>query len=100
MAPTNLWSAVSSAYHASHIGSDRAQLSGMAKKAKAAPGAEQFDVVAYFSGEQILVSEQAGVTVTRPKPLTSKPGLPAGSASRASSICPRMTRIAALPARR
>ena len=55
-------------------GTDRAQLGGMAIKAKAVLGAERLDVVAdrgYFSGEQILASEQAGITVTLPKPMTS-----------------------------
>ncbi|WP_397586833.1 IS1182 family transposase [Sphingobium fuliginis] len=62
-------------HEVTNVGTDRAQLSGMAMKAKAALGVEQLDVVAdrgYFSGEQILASEQAGVTVTLPKPLTSQ----------------------------
>jgi transposase len=62
-------------HEVTNIGTDRAQLSGMAMKAKAVLGAEQIDVVAdrgYFSSEQILASEQAGVTVTLPKPLTSQ----------------------------
>lgn len=62
-------------HEVTNVGTDRAQLSGMATKAKAALGVEQLDVVAdrgYFSGEQILANEQAGVTVTLPKPLTSQ----------------------------
>jgi transposase len=62
-------------HEVTNVGTDRAQLSGMAMKAKAVLGAEQLDVVAdrgYFSGEQILASEQAGITVTLPKPLTSQ----------------------------
>lgn len=62
-------------YEVTNVGTDRAQLSDMAIKAKAVLGVEQLDVVAdrgYFSSEQILASEQAGVTVTLPKPLTSQ----------------------------
>ena len=55
-------------------GSDRAQLSPMAKAAKAVLGVEKLDAVAdrgYFSGEEILACDDAGVTVTLPKPMTS-----------------------------
>src|SRR5262245_56956046 len=55
-------------------GSDRAQLSPMAKTAKAVLGAERLDAVAdrgYFSGEEILECDNAGITVTLPKPMTS-----------------------------
>jgi transposase len=55
-------------------GSDRAQLSPMAKSAKAALGVEKLDAVAdrgYFSGEEILACDNAGITVTLPKPMTS-----------------------------
>jgi len=55
-------------------GSDRAQLSSMAMAAKATLGVEQLDTVAdrgYFSGEEILECENAGITVTLPKPMTS-----------------------------
>jgi transposase len=55
-------------------GSDRAQLSPMGMAAKAALGAEKLDAVAdrgYFSGEEILQCENAGITVTLPKPMTS-----------------------------
>jgi len=53
---------------------DRAQLSNIGEQAKAAFGADTLDVVAdrgYFSGEQILACEEAGITVTLPKPQTS-----------------------------
>jgi len=62
-------------HEVTNVGTDRAQLSGMAIKAKEVLGAEKLDVVSdrgYFSSEQILVSEQAGITVTLPKPLTSQ----------------------------
>jgi transposase len=55
-------------------GSDRAQLSPMAKAAKAILQAETLDAVAdrgYFSGEEILACDNAGITVTLPKPMTS-----------------------------
>jgi transposase len=55
-------------------GSDRAQLSPVAKEAKAVLGVQNLDAVAdrgYFSGEQILACENAGITVTLPKPMTS-----------------------------
>ncbi len=57
-----------------NVGNDRAQLSPMAKKAKAALEADKLDVVAdrgYFDSEEILACEQAGITVTPPKPMTS-----------------------------
>jgi transposase len=55
-------------------GSDRAQLSPMAKSAKAVLGVEKLDAVAdrgYFSGEEIVACDNAGITVTLPKPMTS-----------------------------
>ena len=55
-------------------GSDRAQLSPMAKAAKAVLAVGRLDAVAdrgYFSGEEILACDNAGVTVTLPKPMTS-----------------------------
>jgi len=55
-------------------GSDRAQLSPMAKSAKAVLGVEKLDAVAdrgYFSGEEILACDNAGIAVTLPKPMTS-----------------------------
>jgi len=55
-------------------GSDRSQLSSVAKAAKATLGVEQLDAVAdrgYFNGEEILACEEAGITVTLPKPMTS-----------------------------
>jgi transposase len=55
-------------------GSDRAQLSPVAKQAKTVLGVENLDAVAdrgYFSSEEILQCENAGITVTLPKPMTS-----------------------------
>ncbi len=62
------------AHEVTNQGTDRAQLSSMAKQTKAALAAESLDVVAdrgYFSSEEILACEEAGITVTLPKPLTS-----------------------------
>jgi transposase/uncharacterized small protein (DUF1192 family) len=55
-------------------GTDRAQLSPMAKQSKAALEVDELDAVAdrgYFSSEEILACYEAGITVTLPKPLTS-----------------------------
>jgi transposase len=55
-------------------GNDRAQLSAMSERSRAALGSDALDVVAdrgYFGGEQILACEEAGITVTLPKPQTS-----------------------------
>ena len=76
----NVQAAVDTEYHliVSHevttVGNDRAQLSPMAKQTKAILEVEALDVVAdrgYFSSEQILACEQAGISVTVPKPMTS-----------------------------
>ena len=55
-------------------GSDRSQLSAVAKEAKATLGVKKLDAVAdrgYFNGEEILACEEAGIMVTLPKPMTS-----------------------------
>jgi transposase len=55
-------------------GTDRSQLSPVAKQAKATLGVENLDAVAdrgYFDSEEILACENAGITVTLPKPMTS-----------------------------
>src|SRR6187431_177697 len=58
----------------SPIGSDRSQLSRMTEQARAAIGSEVIVAVAdrgYYSGEEIVACEQAGITVYLPKPMTS-----------------------------
>ena len=76
----NVQSAVDAEHHliVAHevvmTGSDRGQLSAMAAKAKAAMGVDGLEVLAdrgYFSGEEILACERAGVTPYVPKPFTS-----------------------------
>jgi hypothetical protein len=62
------------AHEVTNVGSDRSQLGAMAKKAKAVLRADRLDAVAdrgYFSGEEILTCQQAGIAVMLPKPMTS-----------------------------
>ena len=57
-----------------NVGTDRSQLSPVAKGAKATLEVESLDAVAdrgYFSSAEILACEEAGITVTLPKPMTS-----------------------------
>jgi hypothetical protein len=62
------------AHEVTNVGSDRSQLTNTAQAAKAALQVESLEAVAdrgYFNGEEILACEQAGITVTLPKPMTS-----------------------------
>jgi len=62
------------AHEVTNEGTDRAQLSPMAKETKATLEVDELDVVAdrgYFSSEEILACEVGGITVTLPKPQTS-----------------------------
>src|SRR4249920_2417680 len=55
-------------------GTDRSQLSHVANETKTALGVEKLDAVAdrgYFNSEEIRACEEAGITVTLPKPMTS-----------------------------
>jgi Flp pilus assembly protein TadD len=76
----NVQSAVDTKHHlivtheVTNVGSDRSQLSRMSEQARAAIGSETIEAVAdrgYYSGEEIVACEQAGVTVYLPKPMTS-----------------------------
>ena len=61
-------------HEVTNVGSDRSQLSSVAKEARATLGADSLDAVAdrgYFNSEEILACEKAGITVTLPKPMTS-----------------------------
>jgi transposase len=61
-------------HEVTNVGSDRAQLAHMAKETKATLEATNLDVIAdrgYFSSEEILECDKAGITVTLPKPMTS-----------------------------
>src|SRR6202158_4973046 len=57
-----------------NVGTDRHQLSNIAEQARTERGVETLDAVAdrgYYTGEEIRACEEAGITVTLPKPLTS-----------------------------
>jgi transposase len=61
-------------HEVTNTGSDRSQLAKIASQAKEVLGAEQLDAVAdrgYFNSTEILACEQADITVTLPKPMTS-----------------------------
>jgi transposase len=61
-------------HEVTNTGSDRSQLAKIASQAKDVFHADHLDAVAdrgYFSGNEILACEQADITVTLPKPMTS-----------------------------
>lgn len=63
------------AHEVTNSGSDRRQLSGMAKQAREAMDTSDLNVIAdrgYFSGDEILACEQAGITPYVSKPMTSE----------------------------
>ena len=62
------------AHKVTNVGTDRAQLSPMAKHTKAVLAVDELDAVAdrgYFSSLEILACDNANITVTLPKPVTS-----------------------------
>ena len=62
------------AHEVTNVGSDRDQLSSMAKQAREAMASDTLSVVAdrgYFKSEQILACHDAGITAYVPKPTTS-----------------------------
>lgn len=62
------------AHEVTNVGHDRTQLASMAKQARSATGHNELTVLAdrgYFSGEQILECDKAGISALVPKPLTS-----------------------------
>lgn len=62
------------AHEVTNQGHDRSQLANMAKQAKAAIGTSELDVVAdrgYFSGNEIVACDEAGITPYVPKTMTS-----------------------------
>jgi transposase len=62
------------AHEVTNTGSDRDQLSGMAKKARAAIGTATLIAIAdrgYFKGEEILACHEAGISALVPKTMTS-----------------------------
>jgi hypothetical protein len=61
-------------HEVTNVGSDRSQLSSTATVAKAVLGVDRLEAVAdrgYFHGEEIKACDDAGITVTLPKPMTS-----------------------------
>ena len=63
------------AHEVTNVGTDKSHLANMANQAKAALEAENLEAFAdrgYFKGEEILACEEAGITVTLPKPQTSE----------------------------
>lgn len=61
-------------HEVTNSGSDRAQLANIASQAKEVLGVDKLEAVAdrgYYSGEEILACEKAGIAVTLPKPMTS-----------------------------
>ena len=76
----NVQAAVDTEHHlivtheVTNVGSDRSQLAHMAKQTKATLEVDKLHVVAdrgYFNSEEILACEDADITVTLPKPMTS-----------------------------
>lgn len=76
----NVQTAVDAQHHlivdhlVTNVGHDRSQLANMAKRARTAMHAESFEVVAdrgYFSGEEIVACEEAGITTFVPRIQTS-----------------------------
>jgi hypothetical protein len=76
----NVQVAVDTAHHlivmheVTNVGTDRSQLAHVAKETKAVLEVEKLDAVAdrgYFNSEEILECENAGISVTLPKPMTS-----------------------------
>jgi Transposase DDE domain len=61
-------------HEVTNSGSDRSQLSNIAMQAKEVLGAEHLDAVAdrgYYNSPEIKACDDAGITVTLPKPMTS-----------------------------
>jgi transposase len=62
------------AHEVTNVGTDRSHLATMAEQARAAMGTKELTVIAdrgYFSGDEILACDQAGITPFVPKPLNS-----------------------------
>ena len=62
------------AHEVTNVGTDRQQLANMAAQARVEMAVETLEVVAdrgYYDSEELRACEEAGITVTLPKPLTS-----------------------------
>ena len=61
-------------HEVTNVGSDRAQLANMGRQAREALGVDKLEAVAdrgYYNSTEIKACDDAGVTVTLPKPMTS-----------------------------
>ena len=61
-------------HEVTNSGSDRSQLANVGKQAKAVLGVDTLEAVAdrgYYNSPEILACQEAGITVTLPKPMTS-----------------------------
>src|SRR5947208_9120779 len=61
-------------HEVTNVGSDRTQLANIASQAKEVLGVDELEAVAdrgYYSGEEILACDKAGIAITLPKPMTS-----------------------------
>jgi hypothetical protein len=75
-------------HEVTNTGSDRAQLARMGKEAQAVLQTDELEAVAdrgYYDGKEILACEEAGITVTLPKPMTS--GAKAAGSLRQTRLC-------------
>ncbi len=62
------------AHEVTNVGTDRHLLANMAEQARDEMGVEKLEAVAdrgYYEGNEIRACEEAGITVTLPKPMTS-----------------------------
>ena len=87
-------------HEVTNVGNDRSQLSPVAKRAKATLEVENLDAVAdrgYFDSEEIMACEEAGITVTLPKPMTSGINVRGRLANRTSVTWRSRTFTFALP---
>ena len=91
----NVQAAVDTEHHlivtheVTNVGHDRSQLSPMAKQTKATLEVDELDVVAdrgYFSSEEILACDQAGITVTLSE--TASISMPRSSIAATASVLP------------
>jgi hypothetical protein len=62
------------AHEVTNVGTERHQFSNITEQARTQMGVETLDAVAdrgYYASEEIRACEEAGITVTLPKPMTS-----------------------------
>ena len=90
------------AHEVTNVGTDKSHLANMANQAKVALEAENLEAFAdrgYFKGEEILACDEAGITVTLPKPRHRRRSRPVASASRIFATWLRRTSTFVLPVR-